>query len=152
MATERLQRRIDRLLDQIDEAVELKDWVLVLDHSKDVLALDPDNVDAKAYLAAAERRLNDSDQATDDDTPLSEPIATSASFQEQPTSFANGRYSVTKFLGEGGKKRVYLAQDTLLDRDVAFALIKTRAWTTSLAPASLEKLKRWGDSVAILTS
>jgi tetratricopeptide (TPR) repeat protein/ribosomal protein L40E len=45
--------------------------------------------------------------------------------QEQPTSFANGRYQVKKFLGEGGKKKVYLAHDTVLDRDVAFALIKT---------------------------
>jgi serine/threonine protein kinase len=43
----------------------------------------------------------------------------------QPVSFANGRYQVKKFLGEGGKKKVYLAHDTLLDRDVAFALIKT---------------------------
>jgi tetratricopeptide (TPR) repeat protein len=43
----------------------------------------------------------------------------------EPTSFANGRYQVKKFLGEGGKKKVYLAHDTLLDRDVAFALIKT---------------------------
>jgi len=42
-----------------------------------------------------------------------------------PTSFANGRYQVKKFLGEGGKKKVYLVHDTLLDRDVAFALIKT---------------------------
>jgi hypothetical protein len=42
-----------------------------------------------------------------------------------PTSFASGRYTVKKFLGEGGKKRVYLAHDTTLDRDVAFALIKT---------------------------
>jgi tetratricopeptide (TPR) repeat protein len=42
-----------------------------------------------------------------------------------PTSFANGRYQVRKFLGEGGKKKVYLVHDTLLDRDVAFALIKT---------------------------
>jgi tetratricopeptide (TPR) repeat protein len=32
---------------------------------------------------------------------------------------------VKKFLGEGGKKKVYLAHDTLLERDVAFALIKT---------------------------
>jgi tetratricopeptide (TPR) repeat protein len=32
---------------------------------------------------------------------------------------------VKKFLGEGGKKKVYLVHDTLLDRDVAFALIKT---------------------------
>jgi tetratricopeptide (TPR) repeat protein len=42
-----------------------------------------------------------------------------------PTSFANSRYQVKKFLGEGGKKKVYLTHDTLLDRDVAFALIKT---------------------------
>jgi tetratricopeptide (TPR) repeat protein len=44
---------------------------------------------------------------------------------EQPSSFANGRYEVRRFLGEGGKKRVYLAHDAQLDRDVAFALIKT---------------------------
>ncbi len=43
----------------------------------------------------------------------------------EPTSFANGRYHVQKFLGEGGRKKVYLAQDTTLDREVAFALIKT---------------------------
>ncbi len=42
-----------------------------------------------------------------------------------PTSFAAGRYNVRSFLGEGAKKRVYLAHDTKLDRDVAFALIKT---------------------------
>ena len=42
-----------------------------------------------------------------------------------PTSFANGRYQVNRFLGEGGKKKVYLAHDTLLDRELAFALIKT---------------------------
>jgi len=42
-----------------------------------------------------------------------------------PTSFANGRYQVKKLLGEGGKKKVYLVHDTLLDRDVAFAIIKT---------------------------
>ncbi|MEW6185911.1 MAG: zinc-ribbon domain-containing protein, partial [Thermodesulfobacteriota bacterium] len=29
-----------------------------------------------------------------------------------PSSFSNGRYQVKKFLGEGGKKKVYLAHDT----------------------------------------
>jgi len=43
----------------------------------------------------------------------------------EPTSFAGGRYEVRRFLGEGGKKRVYLAHDTVLDRDIAFARIKT---------------------------
>src|SRR5213596_2548785 len=42
-----------------------------------------------------------------------------------PSSFAANRYTVRGFLGEGGRKRVYLAHDTKLDRDVAFALIKT---------------------------
>ena len=52
-------------------------------------------------------------------------LSTPPSPAPMPTSFVNGRYQVKKFLGEGGKKKVYLAHDTLLDRDVAFALIKT---------------------------
>ncbi|MEE8346318.1 MAG: protein kinase [Dehalococcoidia bacterium] len=42
-----------------------------------------------------------------------------------PASFAGGRYQVQRFLGEGGRKRVYLAHDSKLDRDVAIAVIKT---------------------------
>ena len=42
-----------------------------------------------------------------------------------PASFASGRYEVQRFLGEGGKKWVYLAHDTKLDSDVAIAIIKT---------------------------
>ncbi|MFU8796868.1 MAG: protein kinase domain-containing protein [Dehalococcoidia bacterium] len=53
------------------------------------------------------------------ETPVPPPSA------PQPASFVGGRYTVKKLLGEGGKKRVYLVHDTLLDRDVAFALIKT---------------------------
>ena len=44
--------------------------------------------------------------------------------RDLPTSFGSGRYEVDSFLGEGGRKRVYLAHDTKLDRDVAFAVIK----------------------------
>ena len=51
--------------------------------------------------------------------------AVSQSAPTLPDSFVNGRYQVKRFLGEGGKKKVYLVHDTLLDRDVAFSLIKT---------------------------
>ena len=126
MATERLQRQIDRLLDEAEEAVSHLDWTNVRDRAQAVLAFDPGNEDAKGFLAAAERALGSetamtapvaSTPTTDD---ASSPLSTA-----QPTTFANGRYEVKRSLGEGGKKKVYLAQDTLLDREVAFALIKT---------------------------
>jgi len=42
-----------------------------------------------------------------------------------PSTFAAGRYVVRRLLGEGSKKRVYLAHDTRLEREVAVAVIKT---------------------------
>ena len=80
MASERVLRRIDRLIDEIEAAADQRDWRLVLRLSEDVLAVDPANADAAVYGT--------------------------------PTSFANDRYRVKRFLGEGGKKKVYLAQDT----------------------------------------
>jgi len=53
------------------------------------------------------------------------PTPTPAPSPTLPSSFAGGRYTVQRFLGEGGRKRVYLAHDTKLDRDVAVAIIKT---------------------------
>ena len=63
-----------------------------------------------------------------------------------PTSFVNGRYEVRRFLGEGGKKIVYLAHDTTLDRDVAFALIKTEG----LDDASRQRITREAQAMARL--
>ena len=75
-------------------------------------------------LSAAERELGDSITAPAAESSIA-PSHAAPSASHSPTSFANGRYRVKRFLGEGGKKKVYLATDTLLDRDVAFALIKT---------------------------
>jgi len=55
---------------------------------------------------------------------LAKPAPEAPQPSPEPKSFADGRYQVKELLGEGGKKKVYLAHDTLIDRDVAFALIK----------------------------
>ncbi len=58
MATERVQRRIDRLLDQIEEAADQQNWERERALAEEVLALDPDNQDAQTFLVAAERSLS----------------------------------------------------------------------------------------------
>ncbi len=119
MPSERVQRRIDRLLDQGEEAVEARDWESVRDAASAVLRVDPNNEDAKSFLQmAGDEALSPHDEHSET------PAPSTAQSAETPTSFANGRYEVTGFLGEGGKKKVYLAHDTTLDRDVAFGLIK----------------------------
>ena len=57
MASDRVQRNIERLLDQVDEAIARRDWTSVRDNSHDILALDPENTEASAFLAAATRAL-----------------------------------------------------------------------------------------------
>ena len=126
MASERIQRRIDALLDEADRAIMSGDWPVARDRARDVLAFDPSNVDAQAVLTGAERRLAASaDLPAAQTLNINEAKPTDLAPDSQLTSFANGRYEVRRFLGEGGKKKVYLAHDAQLDRDVAFALIKT---------------------------
>ena len=55
-----------------------------------------------------------------------------------PASFGDARYQVKRFLGEGGRKRVYLAHDTRLERDVAVAVVKTEG----LDEAGLARIRR----------
>ena len=57
MASERIQGHIDRLLKEVDEAVSILDWVGVRDRAQAVLAFDPNNGDALAFITAAERAL-----------------------------------------------------------------------------------------------
>ena len=127
MASERLQRRIERLLDQIEREADQQNWRPVLDLAKEVLGFAPENVDAKAFLAVAEERLisTGGPAASAITSPAVLEVAVASPDESQPSSFANGRYQVHRFLGAGSKKKVYLAQDTTQDQEVAFALIKT---------------------------
>jgi hypothetical protein len=143
MPSERIQRQIDRLLDEADEAALRREWSVVRDRATAALAYDPDNVDAQSYLATAERGLRAGTAPPSSGIAASPESAGEArqagtSPTVEPTSFAGGRYHVKRFLGEGGKKKVYLAHDSLLDRDVAFALIKTEG----LDDAGRQRIRR----------
>src|SRR3989454_6419699 len=123
MPSERMQRQIDRLLDEAEKAASEKDWPQVADCAREVLAVDADNEDAVAFLAMAERQGNLPPRETQ-----KHPSSSSDDKEPSlslPATFAGGRYVVKGFLGEGGRKKVYLAHDTKLDRDVAVAVIKT---------------------------
>ena len=128
MPSERVQRRIDSRLDNAEQAIESNDWEVVLERVRSVLALEPDNADAVFYRDAAARASNGivtGDAGTGEAGITADVVAAEpATGADMPTSFADGRYEISKLLGEGGKKKVYLAHDTVLDRDVAFALIK----------------------------
>jgi len=57
-----------------------------------------------------------------------------------------GRYIARTFLGEGGRKQVFRAIDTRLDREVALSLIRT----TGLDAASIERVRREARAMAKL--
>ena len=86
----------------------------------------------------AGRKFCDSCAAPLTDTAPTTRTPTPAPSPALPSSFAAGRYTVRSFLGEGGRKKVYLAHDTKLDRDVAVAVIKTEG----LDDAGLTRVKR----------
>ena len=102
MTTDRIQRRVEQLLDQADEAVTKLDWAVVRDRAQAVITIDPENADAKSYMEIAERGLGAAGSHPDvkrADSPSE--VALSQPPTSHPTSFANGRYQVKKFLGEG---------------------------------------------------
>ena len=123
MTTERIKRRIKRLLDQVEGAADAEDWRTVQRLSLQVLDMDEDNVDAQTFSRMAERSLGAAPPPAAPTSPCA--TLTPELAMATPTSFSDGRYEVKRFVGEDGKKMVYLAHDNLLDRDVAFALIKT---------------------------
>src|SRR2546428_508870 len=104
MPSERMQRQIDRLLDEAEAAAASGEWAKLRDLAGRVLTLDPDNEDAPTFLAAAERGL----AAAATDVPASEPMGApsappaSITDAEAERSFGAGRYVVQSVLGQGG--------------------------------------------------
>src|SRR5262245_32440200 len=105
MVSERIQRQIERLLDEAGAALGTGDWETIRLRSEAVLTLDPENADAAAYLQAVERATGRPGPASP--APEERAPAVPAAVDSAPTSFAGGRYEVEKYLGEGGKKKVY---------------------------------------------
>ncbi|MEE8336921.1 MAG: adenylate/guanylate cyclase domain-containing protein [Dehalococcoidia bacterium] len=55
MASKRVQRQLDRLLDAAEDALAENEWATVRARCRAVLALDPGNEDAETYMQAADR-------------------------------------------------------------------------------------------------
>ena len=64
MPSERVQQRINSLLDQADRAMEQNNWQAAIEASAAALAFDPDNADADAYVEAARRAQSASASST----------------------------------------------------------------------------------------
>jgi serine/threonine protein kinase len=87
--------------DEAEGALARNEWQTALERSRAALALDRDNADARHYLEAAKYGLTqhgavsrppDHARTSTPAPPDTEPA--------YPSSFANGRYTVKKFLGE----------------------------------------------------
>ena len=55
MPSERIQRQVDRLLDEAEAALAANDWPRVREAASNALRLDPENADARSFLEAADR-------------------------------------------------------------------------------------------------
>jgi len=87
LPSERIQRQIDRLLDDAEAAAAQRDWTAVLEHVRAVLGMDPANEDARAFRGAAEAALASNVQPVAEASPAPAPSAATP----LPASFVAGR-------------------------------------------------------------
>jgi serine/threonine protein kinase len=69
----------------------------------------------------------------------------------EPATLAGGRYRLQRFLGEGAKKRVHLARDTRLGREVAIAFVKGAGLDLVRVRREAEAMGRLGDHANVVT-
>src|SRR6516165_9298383 len=92
-------------------------------------------------------------------SPLGEEVSRRPTATEQPPavtppSLGDGRYCVERFLGEGARKRVYLAHDERLARHVAIGVVRTEGLDEiglARARRETEAMGRLGDHPHIVT-
>ena len=77
MPSERIQRRIERLLDEAETAADAEDWGLVRRKAAEVLGLNPENEDAPALSRAADNVLGVANSGGLLDEPAEPPVAES---------------------------------------------------------------------------
>lgn len=82
MPSERIQRQIDGLLDEAEQALRNLDWEVVQARSEAVLGIDPGNSDALAYHASALLKLL---EAKSQETTTPSPDASSTSYPQTGT-------------------------------------------------------------------
>jgi len=71
--------------------------------------------------------------------------------RSEPEVLGGGRYRLERLLGEGAKKRVYLARDTRLGREVAIAFIKSDGLDLVRVRREAEAMGRLGDHPNVVT-
>ena len=110
MPSERIQRRIDALLDEADAAVAAREWAAVAESARAVLAIDEGNEDAAAFLkmAASNDILVDA-EAAEAPAPLASaqptvPSPPPPAAPQLPESFGAGRFHVQRSLARAARR------------------------------------------------
>src|SRR5947209_3195565 len=86
MATERMRRRLEALLDEADAAVTLGNWQSVAEKARAALAIEADNGDALTFLKMAEANFGGTAAAVSAPTalPLAPVIEATHLFCQRP--------------------------------------------------------------------